>query len=126
LLFSSSIPDCLLSTCPRKLDHYIGRLLGTLKEKNFLTPDIEQSLQDALKQRNYVAHNFFKDKLPTLYSEKGQDEAIFILRGAGGIMKHAIDQFAPLVEEEYVRYGYDADYVEEYAKKAIKDAIAGR
>ena len=99
-----------------------GQLLSKLQKENKLTPDIEQSLKDALKQRNYVAHNFFSDKLATLYSKEGQDGAILLLRRVGGLLQHAIDRFSPLVQAELDRYGYDAAYVEEYARNATKNA----
>lgn len=104
----------------------LGRLLGKLKEKKELSPDIEKFLQDALEQRNYVTHNFFKDIGATLYSEKGQDDAIFRLRRAGGVIKQAVDQFSPLIDAEAARYGYDTAYVEEHARRAIKDAVDER
>lgn len=103
----------------------LGRLLSKLQKEKKLTPDIEQSLKDALKQRNYVAHNFFIDKLATLYSEKGQDDAILLLRHVGVLLQRAIDHFSPLVQAELDRYGYDAAYMEEYARNAIKTAAAG-
>lgn len=100
----------------------LGRLIFKLQKSGTLTPDIEQSLKDALTQRNYVAHEFFKDRLATLYSEKGQDDAILFLRRAGGLLQRAIDRFSPLVQAELDRYGYDAAYVEECARNAIKNA----
>lgn len=99
-----------------------GQLLSKLQKENKLTPDIEQSLKDALKQRNYVAHNFFSDKLATLYSKEGQHGAILLLRRVGGLLQNAIDRFSPLVQAELDRYGYDAAYVEEYARNATKNA----
>ncbi len=103
----------------------LGTLLSKLRDEKILTPDIEQSLKDALFQRNYVAHQFFKDKLASLYSEKGQDEATLFLRRAGGTMKVAIDRLLPLINAEFERYGYDAAYVEEFARNEIRNATDG-
>ncbi|RZI41140.1 hypothetical protein EGT07_20970 [Herbaspirillum sp. HC18] len=101
----------------------LGKLLLKLKMSGALSPTVEQCLKDALVQRNYVAHNFFKERLATLGTEKGQDDAIFFLRRAGGLMQQAIDCLSPLVFAEFDRYGYDAAYIEDYARNAIKNVV---
>ena len=40
-------------------------------------------------------------------------------------MQQSIDKLFPLVQAEFDRYGYDAAYVEEYARNAIKNATDG-
>lgn len=106
--------------------HTLGRLLSRFKDSGTLDPELEQSLNDALAERNYVIHHFFKDKLASLYSEKGQDEAIVFQRRAGAVLQRAIDKLYPLVHAELARYGYDAAYVEEYARTAIWEAADSR
>lgn len=118
--------ETLIDSHDEQLRRYtFGKLLSKLKDSGALRPNVEETLKDALAQRNYVAHQFFKDKLATLYSENGQDDAILYLRQAGYILQKAINLLFPLVQAEVERYGYDATYVEEFARSAIKEATKG-
>lgn len=103
----------------------LGTLIKKLRENSSLPAETEQALKEALAERNFLAHGFFKEMLGTLYTESGQDEAILFVRRAGGKLQRAIDLLMPIVHAEMTRHGHDKQYIEEYARKAIRAAQEG-
>ena len=100
----------------------LGRLLSKIRSSNTLSNDVLSSIEEARKCRNYVAHQYFKDKIASLYNEPGQDAAIRSLGEICMKIKTAIDLLIPIVQKEMDRYGYDEEYTVEFAKKEISRA----
>lgn len=100
----------------------IGRLIKKLQSGGVLSQEAQSVLVDALNKRNFIVHNIFKEWLPKLYTEKGQDEVILFLRKSLPVMQKALDSLGPVVEKEMERYGYDKEYIYEHARKKVEEA----
>lgn len=100
----------------------MGALLRRLTEQAEVPADIEEILRTALRKRNFLAHQFFKEYLVTFYSEEGQDKAIILLRKSGGLIQKAINTLGPIVQSNMAKLGYDEEYIENYARARIKEA----
>ena len=100
----------------------LGQLLKVLRENKELPSELEGILKDALRQRNYLLHEFFKQKLPTLYTNQGILDAISEIKIAGGKMKHALDAFMPIVRKQQMQFGYDDEFIEEFSRRTIDAA----
>jgi hypothetical protein len=97
----------------------MGKLLEKLKCGSAIDLNIEASLKSALMSRNYLAHSFYKEWLPKLYTEAGQDSAVLFLRQSGAKLQQSINYLTIPVESEMEKYGYDSQYLEEYSKSEI-------
>lgn len=109
----------------RRLRKTMGQLIYELRKSKALDNEMEAELRKALETRNYIAHGFYKRRLPKLYNELGIDECIIELREAGGYLKHVSDKFEKLLALELEKYGYDRDFVSEFGEAQIAKARQG-
>ena len=97
----------------------LGRLLSSLRESGSISEDVLDSIDEARKCRNYIAHQYFKENLSSFYTKEGQDAAVQSLSKICRKIQTAINLLGPIVQNEMNRYGYDAEYLVEFAKNEI-------
>lgn len=102
----------------------MGTLMKRLRGNSVIPTEVEKALAEALKQRNFLAHEFFREKLASLYTETELHESSLLVRRAGGSIQLATDLLLPIVRAEMGRHGYDEKYVEEYARNALDKACS--
>lgn len=54
----------------------LGQLISTIKKSIDLPEDFEKKLTDALKKRNFLAHNYFWERAMKLSHTRGQEEML--------------------------------------------------
>ncbi len=100
----------------------LGNLLSKIRRSDAIPTTVIDAIEEARVARNYIAHQFFKDTLPSFYSEPGQDRAIESLGEICLRIKGAFDLLAPIVQQKMDRYGYDQQYTEQFARNEVKNA----
>lgn len=60
----------------RKFSNTMGQLINEIKQLFQLTVDEINELKEILKQRNFIVHDFFKEKITLTFSRTGKDQII--------------------------------------------------
>ncbi|KOP67251.1 hypothetical protein AMS62_19855 [Bacillus sp. FJAT-18019] len=60
----------------RKFSNTMGQLINEIKQLFQLTTDEINELKEILKQRNFIVHDFFKEKIILTFSRTGKDQII--------------------------------------------------
>lgn len=102
----------------------LGTLLTTLRKADVVPNEVLVDIDNARINRNYLAHQFFKDMLPSFYTEAGQDKALELLRNACFNIKRADDRLKSIIQGDMERYSYDQQYLEDFAKSEIANAAS--
>lgn len=89
----------------------IAELIKILTKNESISLEVKGCLDAARKDRNFVAHNFFKNYLVKLYHEEHQDEAITSLQRNCLTIQNALDQLRSLVFGQLSSYGYDEEFI---------------
>ena len=100
----------------------VDQLIKILSKNESISSDVKACLDDARRDRNFVAHNFFKEYLAKLYHEERQDEAIAYLKKICLVIENALDQLRPVLFEKLAAYGYDEEFVMEQCMQIVAEA----
>lgn len=60
----------------RHFETTMGRLLSAFREVTVVPSDVEGLLQDALKRRNWLVHEFFRERAVQFMSHAGREEML--------------------------------------------------
>lgn len=60
----------------RHFETTMGRMMRSLRDVAEVPSDLETLLRDALKKRNWLAHDFFRERAVEFMSRAGQDQMI--------------------------------------------------
>jgi hypothetical protein len=98
----------------------LGPLIGKFKKHVELRPGFEDTLADALKARNYVAHNFFTDRMELLATLEGRKGQLQYLQWAWKVVIAGVLAVDEVVPKLMAASGADPVAINEEAKRAIK------
>ena len=83
----------------------LGRLLREL-QKHIAVPDrLERILSEALSKRNWLAHNYFRERAEDFVTAAGCNRMIVELEGVQQLLTHADHELAMVVRSILERYG---------------------
>ena len=89
----------------RQFKNTLGQLLRTLK-KHVVVPDSVAGLLDqALSTRNWLAHDYFRERATEFVTEAGCHQMISELQGAQQLFSSADDQLGTVVRPIRERFG---------------------
>jgi hypothetical protein len=103
--------DDLLSKNFRKT---MGQLLQKLKEGVLIPDDLKADIEEALKRRNFLMHNYFWERAVQFASSKGRQAMIHELKDACMLFQK-VDSFFEVTTKEWgKKYGItEADHARE-------------
>lgn len=105
----------------RELKQTMGRLIYRLREAGQTTSSIEQCLDGALKNRNWLAHGYFSDRAVDFMSPSGRDrmlEELGVLKGQFVSTSEKIDEITMPVAR---RYGLTAEKLAEIEAQLLAE-----
>jgi len=106
-----------------KFEQTLGRLIRGLKSATTVPTELEGLLTEALKTRNFLAHNFFRERAETFMAREGRDDMIQELERAQKLFSSADDKLTEVVKPLREKYGLTDERMkplEEAYLKSIK------
>lgn len=97
----------------------LGKLLGELKRVMPVDSGLAQSLADALKLRNFLAHAFFRERAELFLSHSGREAMIQELVKAQESFQHVETLLAETIQPAQLELGFTPE-----ALKAYRDSWA--
>jgi len=89
----------------RQFENTLGKLVKNLQSEIRLPIELEGMLRQALKTRNWLCHNYFRERAIELASEGGRDQMLAELIEARELLDKADKTLAGLVQPLADRYG---------------------
>jgi hypothetical protein len=83
----------------------LGRLIRALKNATSVPPDLEGLLAAALEKRNYLTHQYFRERAEAFMSWQGREEMIEELRGAQKLFDDAEARLTAVERHLREKYG---------------------
>ncbi|MFI9652426.1 hypothetical protein, partial [Guyparkeria halopsychrophila] len=103
-----------------------GPLINSLKSTTSVSPELEQSLGEALGLRNWLAHGFFRDRSTSFMSESGRDRMIQDLEHATAIFQEADNLLEKTLSPLWARYGITEEVIDMECQRLIDEEHTGR
>ena len=101
----------------------LGRLLRDLKKYASVPDELEQTLEEALKKRNWLVHNYFKDRAEEFMSSAGCNLMISELEGAQQLFVDATHTLNISVKPIRERFGLTDEVIDrELQRQMVKHA----
>jgi hypothetical protein len=108
-----------------KFDRTLGALIKELRNHISVDPVLEGLLQAALKQRNWLAHHYFRERSEIFISDRGCVSMIAELETAQDLFKRAEVTLDDAVRHLADRIGVTKDKLNAYVAESIAQAKAG-
>ena len=107
----------------QQFTYTIGKLLRKLKEYVSVHDDLEQTLSEALTKRNWLVHDYFRERAEELLSPAGCNLMISELVEAQQLFKHATHTLNMSVKTIRERFGLTDEVLErEFERQMVKHA----
>ena len=111
-------------------ENTMARLIKALGKVATVSGELEQSLGQSLKVRNFLAHRYFRERDTVWLTEEGRDSMIAELQDARELFQKTDRLIEALVEPLYRRYGFTEEALnrvyEEYRAEAFRRANGER
>jgi hypothetical protein len=98
----------------------LGPLIAKFRKHIELEEGVEDVLAKALKERNYVVHSFFYDRIESLASPEGRNAGLAYLRTAWRTIAAGVAAVDTIVPKLMLAAGIDSTVLSLAAKNAIK------
>jgi len=72
-----------------QFENTLGKLIKNLRADMMLPADLEDLLKQALKMRNWLCHDYFRERAVEFMSESGRDRMLTELAGARELLERA-------------------------------------
>ena len=101
-----------------------GRMIKSFRKAATVSADLQESLESALKMRNFLAHRYFRERDTAWLTEESRDGMIEELREACRLFERTDGLIDDLIEPLCARYGLTQDVwdreVAAYKAEALK------
>ena len=101
----------------QQFENTLGRLIKNLKSELTLPPGLEERLREALKVRNYLCHNFFRERVVECNSTTGRDKLLSELSDARELLEAADEMLTAVVEPYSESCGLTQERINEAFEK---------
>jgi len=98
----------------RNFEQTLGRLIRDLRETTVVPPELEDKLTHALRRRNWLAHNFFRERAEDFMSARGRDGMIRELEEAQTMFQAADDLLNQTIKPIRGKYGFTDERLEKF------------
>jgi hypothetical protein len=97
-----------------QFDLTMGRMIQRLKEVSTLPDDLERLLKLALQKRNWLAHDYFRERATDFMSESGREVMIEELEQAGNLFRYVDHRLEETIKPVRERYGLTDEKIAEH------------
>jgi len=107
------------SFCEQNFKATLGKMIRNLKEAVVIPANLERILDEALRKRNFLAHDYFRERDVAFLSKEGREKMIDELQDAQALFKAADTNVEEVTKTARDRYGI----TEEYINKMLKERL---
>jgi hypothetical protein len=109
----------------RHFETTLGRMIRSLKNVTPVPPELETILGDALKRRNFLAHDYFRERAEQFMSFEGREDMISELKKAQTLFEEADAMLTEVSRPVREKFGLSDERLEqlfdEYLRKFRTD-----
>jgi len=124
-VFLNLLPKTEGKWSPDEFEHYmntefektLGRLIGKLRTLTTIDNDFEDLLGNTLKKRNWLAHDYFRERAEEFMSSTGRNLMIKELQESRDLFKEADRQLDVIITPLMKKVGLTDEIVEEHLRK---------
>lgn len=98
----------------RSFEQTLGRLIRDLRESTTVPSELEDKLTFALRQRNWLAHYFFRERAEEFMSARGRDSMICELEEGQQLFQAADDLLGQTIKPIREKHGFTDDRLEKF------------
>jgi len=102
----------------------LGTLIQRFTKVVKTTPELDTLLDQALAQRNFLAHGFFRERAVSFAHQAGRDEMIAELDAAHDLLTRADEAVEAAVEDVLPRIGVNVEKMVEQSEVIIHEQLA--
>jgi hypothetical protein len=102
----------------------LGTLIQRFCKVVKTSPELDALLEQALVQRNFLAHGFFRERAVSFAHPAGRDEMIAELDAAHNLLLQADDAVQAAVAGVLPRIGVNVDRMEAESEAIVRDLLA--
>lgn len=104
----------------RNFETTLGKMIRNLKAATTVPTDLETVLAAALTKRNYLVHNYFRERDVAFLTEEGRDKMIKELQDAQELFSSADNKLTEATKAARERFGF----TDEYLNRMVEDHLA--
>lgn len=98
----------------RHFEQTLGRMLRSLQSLTSISKDLECLLCEALTKRNWLAHDYFRDRATDFMNEQGRNCMIQELQEAQSLFKEADNALEVAFRPVREKYGITDEWLEKH------------
>jgi len=100
----------------------LGRLIGRLSSVIPVPPDLEGMLREALSMRNWLAHEYFRERATDFMTERGRDRMIDELEAARALLQRADARLNALIRPVRQKHGLTEEKIQKIYDETLAKA----
>ena len=100
----------------------MGRLLNRLKKQITIPPNLNKTLSESLKKRNWLAHDYFLERGIQMMTPKGKKKMIEELTGLSNYFSKLDAHLTKIYENAMKKLGISETEIDEGVKRLIQNA----
>ena len=95
----------------------LGRMISALKTELTIPDDLESLLSAALKNRNWLAHHYFRERSDEFMNEAGRMKMISELEETQALFSRADETLEAVTKPLRDKYGFTDERIEQFFKE---------
>ena len=95
----------------RNFETTLGKMIRNLKAATTIPSDLETVLTAALTTRNFLAHNYFRERDTAFITEEGRDRMIKELQEAQALFTAADNRLTEATKAAREKFGFTDEYL---------------
>lgn len=107
-----SWPEIVDAFYEKKFERTLGALIAELKKYSGVTDSLNNILTKALKERNRLAHHYFRERAKEFISSIGREKMITELQESQRLFENADKDLEIILAPIREQYGYSKDTIE--------------
>ncbi len=106
----------------RHFEHTLGRMIRNLSKVVEVRDDLPTVLQSALDTRNWLAHDYFRERAVEFVSDSGRDRMIAELEAAQQLFRDAGARLDATFKPVRERYGLSDERLEQACEQLLSES----
>lgn len=104
----------------RNFEATLGKMIRNLKAATTIPSDLETVLTAALTKRNFLSHNYFRERDAAFITEAGREKMIKELQEAQALFSEADNKLTETTKAAREKFGF----TDEYINRMFEDYLA--
>lgn len=111
--------DDVDSFASKHFEHTLGRMIKDLEGFTNVSPDLSKKLSEALKIRNWLAHDYFRERAREFLSHEGRTIMINELDDATNTMNEADAELSVTLDPILKKYGITEELIAKTSEEML-------